>query len=1111
MSSVLLVHAVGGPPLDYALPRVAAHAEVHVLALSPLPEATQDVWLPHCASVTETVEPETGAELVATIVRLARKLGTEAVLTLSEFAVVAVARACQELGLAGAGPKVEAARDKREMRAVWRDAGVPIPAFAEVGDETELHEAFLSLRPPLLLKSAWSAGSTAHVTVHTVEEARQAFRRGRAVLRATAREGYAELSAEGTGSQFLLEEIVTGTTKGWFEDTGWGDYVSVEGIVADGIYHPLCISGRMPTVPPFIERASVTPVALPEELQRKIENVARDAVDALGLGTCGTHTEIKLGPDGRMWVIETAARFGGVLTLGQAEDVFGLDMIGMLVQQLLGLAVSYPLQMQTHGKGAAASLVVLPVDADGREWQGNWVWEFDAVDWTALVSADTRVAPVAELSLPDGALIAPHDSVEGGRSRVAVCYVTGADEDSVLADCHSIVRALPGSLRPALDESAEAGDILDLERFDRLRGILAGHPYVKVVVDREAGDWHVLDTAEHSFHAHYIADRILGKERDELHADIDAFNRSVYQDADRRFLLGVLSLHQHTTGDVLMREPFMVLETVEADTMGPELLTEFYGFVRARLVDALRLFVKPANHGQEAALSGVPQDVVPRIAGHQLYTAADFAALNVGEARGRLRYFPSVDTYRAAMSEGSIAWYDILAMPTVPDDIPRVAGLISALPTTPLSHTNVLAAGWGIPNAVVRDIAQRVTEGDLADTWVRFAVNAEGAELVEAEEPADLDEPVRQFETVRIGAPRVERLAIVPLSELRAEDRHGYGTKAAHLGELHHVLRSGSVRLTGYYTVPRPPRAHLLGHLAQQLGAAEDAGPEELCERAGEFLAEHISAPEGIAVPFEFQQRFLAGTPAIQQRIGMLKMALSVGAFESVDRMCAELQNLVRKAALPDEMVRHVHDQVFRNLVGTRALVVRSSSNAEDLPGFSAAGLYESVSRVGDVTGLADAIRQVWASLFSARSVLLRHQAGIPLDDTYMGVIVQRRHDAALGGVMVTCNPTRRDDFRNVCVNCTTGSPEEVVEGSAPPMQYLYNTVEGGGRTISLGAADRDVSEPAKQRLSQLALAGRLLQGHFSHDLTFAGPLDIEWLLDPEDRLHLLQVRPYAV
>ncbi|MER8184436.1 ATP-grasp domain-containing protein [Kitasatospora sp. NPDC094015] len=447
MSAILFVHARGGPPLEYALPRMAAHAEVHVLALAPLPDTGAEVWRPHCASITEA-EPVDGAALVDLIAARAGLVAAEAVLTFSEYAVVAVALACRRLGLAGAGEQVAAARDKRLMRRIWRDAGVPVPGFAEIHRAADIDAAFDRLTPPLLLKAAWSAGSTAHLTVHDRRQAARAWRLGRAVMAASAEDGYAELHSAGAGvSDFLLEEIVTAGTLGWFTGPGWGDYVSVEGIVADGVYHPLCITGRLPTVPPFTERASIAPVELPEPLQRRIEQASRAAVDALGLETCATHTELKLAPGGEgTWLIETAARFGGVLTTRQAEEVFGLDMIGMLTRQLLGRPVAYPPRMLTEGTGAAGSLVILAVDRAGEPWTDLPCWDFDAVDWAELLDPGSTIELVRERSLPPGTPMPAYLEAEGANTMAALCFLTARSAPALLADCARIVDALPKAL-----------------------------------------------------------------------------------------------------------------------------------------------------------------------------------------------------------------------------------------------------------------------------------------------------------------------------------------------------------------------------------------------------------------------------------------------------------------------------------------------------------------------------------------------------------------------------------------------------------------------------------------------------------------------------------------
>ena len=50
--------------------------------------------------------------------------------------------------------------------------------------------------------------------------------------------------------------------------------------------------------------------------------------------------------------------------------------------------------------------------------------------------------------------------------------------------------------------------------------------------------------------------------------------------------------------------------------------------------------------------------------------------------------------------------------------------------------------------------------------------------------------------------------------------------------------------------------------------------------------------------------------------------------------------------------------------LGGRPVFVRSSSNSEDLPNFSGAGLYSSVANVRDETKLIEAVKKVWASLW---------------------------------------------------------------------------------------------------------------------------------------------------
>lgn len=638
---------------------------------------------------------------------------------------------------------------------------------------------------------------------------------------------------------------------------------------------------------------------------------------------------------------------------------------------------------------------------------------------------------------------------------------------------------------------------LTREAFSSLCGKLAGVPFVKVVVERAEGRVHFLNHQNYKFHSDYIAEQILEEATQSLDQRLDAFNEEVYHSPERRFLLGTLGRHESKKG-----RRFLTLETVEVDSMGPPLIQEMYTAVQALLEPRMRLFFKPNNHQQE-----LDAESVPTITASALFEEADYLPLNSGDAEGRLRIFQDEKAFRS--QRDSLQWYDIILMERVPDDIPRLSGIINAGHTTPLSHTNVLASGWQIPNAVQIGILSLAREKGLDEKWVRYQVDpaADGIQLEECDQPEKIaKKPAWAVHRVRLEEPDVETAAIVELSQLRLTDRFRYGTKAANIGELIHLLDHGSARLLGYYQLPRPPRPNLLSHLAEFLKV--DNEPKTLLEAAREFLRKLVKVPRGLAIPFSFQQEFLESSPVIQQAVGKLKMALQLEARE-VDSLCVSLQNMIRKTRMSDAMRERIDEQITTHLLGVSSFVIRSSSNAEDLEDFSAAGVYESINHVTTAENLFNSIKEVWASLLSPRSTRLRQEVGISLDDSYMGVIIQEEVGMDVGGVMVTTNPINREDFRNVYLNASSRSVENIVDGTELPLQYLFNTVEGGGRTLSLGDAPSDLGPETLELLGQMAFAGRLLQSHFSPDYTFSSPVDVEWAASPSG-LHLLQLRPYA-
>jgi len=84
---------------------------------------------------------------------------------------------------------------------------------------------------------------------------------------------------------------------------------------------------------------------------------------------------------------------------------------------------------------------------------------------------------------------------------------------------------------------------------------------------------------------------------------------------------------------------------------------------------------------------------------------------------------------------------------------------------------------------------------------------------------------------------------------------------------------------------------------------------------------------------------------------------------------------------------------------------VRSSATAEDLPGHSFAGQYETVLGVRSLDECLDAIKRCWASLWTERAYEYRQRNGIDHEQVEMAVIIQRQIEPDAAGVAFTLDP----------------------------------------------------------------------------------------------------------
>ncbi|MCP2352889.1 PEP/pyruvate-binding domain-containing protein [Nonomuraea roseoviolacea] len=204
--------------------------------------------------------------------------------------------------------------------------------------------------------------------------------------------------------------------------------------------------------------------------------------------------------------------------------------------------------------------------------------------------------------------------------------------------------------------------------------------------------------------------------------------------------------------------------------------------------------------------------------------------------------------------------------------------------------------------------------------------------------------------------------------------------------------------------------------------------------------------------------------------------------------------------------------------LGDPPVAVRSSASNEDTGHASAAGQHESFLAVRGAGAVADAVRDCWASLFSARAIAYRDAPGRDDDrrsgDLAMAVIVQRHVDAEVSGVMFT----PADPGGVTGIEASWGLGPSVVGGTVTPDAYR---VAGDGavtRTVAdkrtrldrrgTRLVTRDVPAAARSLPAiDDATAARLAGVGGEIAAVLGGPQDIEWAI-AGGRIWILQARP---
>ena len=285
-----------------------------------------------------------------------------------------------------------------------------------------------------------------------------------------------------------------------------------------------------------------------------------------------------------------------------------------------------------------------------------------------------------------------------------------------------------------------------------------------------------------------------------------------------------------------------------------------------------------------------------------------------------------------------------------------------------------------------------------------------------------------------------------------------------------------------------------------------------------EMVRAGLPVPDGFHVTTSAYDAFVAHNELQPAILAALEAAdpEKPASLETASRTIAEL---FLRGEIPPDIAGAIAN-AYAALRGTEPVVaVRSSATAEDLPTASFAGQQETYLNIEGPDAVLDAVKDCWASLWTARAIGYRARRDVAIEGLSLAVVVQRLVPAEVAGILFTANPVngRRDE---AVINAAWGLGEAVVGGEVTPDTYTMDKESGGVIQREIGAKDvmtvrvdgGTETEPVPEDLRRAPVlsddqAADLVRLGVQIEDLYGDPRDIEWAM-ADGAFAIVQARP---
>jgi len=573
-------------------------------------------------------------------------------------------------------------------------------------------------------------------------------------------------------------------------------------------------------------------------------------------------------------------------------------------------------------------------------------------------------------------------------------------------------------------------------------------PHVLFVIDRkDQNKIYYVNTKRYAFHKDFVNGTYLSLERGR------EFFENNYLKPNRRFILGTIAYQTP-----LQRWTF---EFWEGDLIPADQIKLTADLIKPTFFKAVAY--KPNSIRQDDESRTVAG--LDRVSQSDIAKEQEYQALNVAKGLGRIHVIPKLDDHV------EIGFNEILVLDEVPIQLPPVAGVITSHPSTPISHINLLAKGWGIPNAYVKNALTLLKQYD--GWWVEFDAKRDGYTIKRADQDELKEYQRRLSERLDVMKPRfnLAETRLLGLRQQRATSAIAFGGKSANLGEVMNA------RLPG------------------------------------------IVVPNGFTIPFYYYDEFLKANKLDDAIYALLNDQKFVHDPAYRRGKLVNLRESIKQGQFDDKLRAQILRRVRLEFAG-KGLFVRSSSNSEDLPNFSGAGLYTTVPNVRGDQELIEAIKTVWASLWNFEAYEARERSVIDHSKIFMAVLIQEGINSESSGVMITTDPFDRDNKGAIYISAKRGLGIKVVEGKKVAEQIIFRERANAVQVLTRSDEDSLLTFDEKGGVKEIAITGervvltddvirRLVSAATAIKRVFGSrEQDIEWAY-MKGQIYIVQSRPY--